>query len=1003
MGFYRKEVKGAAMSLTAVSGFIIFCLTVQVGQTGWSVTYSRTQICAVKGSTVTIGCSYSYPWGAKTIQKIWFTKGSNTEPVDLLRDRDYNNRVKYSYPNEDCTLTITNVKESDSAEYKFRFVTDRQDGRYTGSPGVTLSVTDPRVQVSQSEYYQNPKTLSCEASCVLPKNPSYIWYKNEEKQSRTGRDINVWDSSTTDSYSCAIQEHEDFPSPPVCVVGHTCKRVTYTKRSICAPAGSTVDISCTYNSGDQSITSAFWFRNQEHYYPQPQDLSGDSRYTGRARVFQTQQGQSTLRIIDLRNSDSAQYRFKFTTPSLEWRSSLPGTTLTVTGITVQITPSSAVGPVLQCQTNCPVSDASSYVWYKNGKQIDGERSFLYPGTSDSNNYIDSFSCALKGHEDFPANSVCINGRFCLRVNYNQRSICAHKGSTVDISCTYSGYSFITSEFWFRNQQHYYPQPQDLSGDSRYTVHVQDFQTQRHSTLKITDLRENDSAQYRFKFRTSSFEWNSSLPGTTLTVTALQVQVIRLEVERSQTRVELRCLSSCLPTGHLYYVWFINGQKQSAQYSFSYKRLSSPGENISCAFLRYENNRSPSVYAPKGVLVSKNTSDEIREGSPVTLTCSSDANPAPNYTISRRNVNLSLESVHQGPDLVFRSIQSSDSGEYYCVAENELGRATSSHIVIDVKYPPKSSSISVSSTGNIAEGDSVTLTCTSDAKPKAHHTLNKGNQTLPLQPGGIYYFTSISPEDTGVYYCTSNNTYGQANSSSHFLDVQYPPRIPSMSVSPSGHIVEGSSVTLTCSGDANPAARYTWYKEDEDSPVVSGQVHTIAEFGQEHSGNYYCEAENSRGHNRSVSHQVVLASSMKTATAVSVTCVTLFVIPLAVLLYMRRKRSSKQPAVIRQERPDKKEQPDTGDVHVTPATQEDDLCYSTVAFTKNKNEEDPLYSNIGTVQLHRRREEDEEEENVEYSVVNLKSDSATTGLEEAEEDPSTLYSTVNKIQKNRNMD
>ncbi|KAJ4944320.1 hypothetical protein JOQ06_012864, partial [Pogonophryne albipinna] len=40
-----------------------------------------------------------------------------------------------------------------------------------------------------------------------------------------------------------------------------------------------------------------------------------------------------------------------------------------------------------------------------------------------------------------------------------------------------------------------------------------------------------------------------------------------------------------------------------------------------------------------------------------------------------------------------------------------------------------------------------------------------------------------------------------------------PKLPSLSVSPSAEREEGSSVTLTCSSDANPAANYTWYKED----------------------------------------------------------------------------------------------------------------------------------------------------------------------------------------------
>uniref|UniRef100_A0A671TFZ8 Ig-like domain-containing protein n=1 Tax=Sparus aurata TaxID=8175 RepID=A0A671TFZ8_SPAAU len=66
---------------------------------------------------------------------------------------------------------------------------------------------------------------------------------------------------------------------------------------------------------------------------------------------------------------------------------------------------------------------------------------------------------------------------------------------------------------------------------------------------------------------------------------------------------------------------------------------------------------------------------------------------------------------------------------------------------------------------------------------------------------------------------------------------YAPKLPSVSVSPSAEIVEGSSVTLTCSSDANPAANYTWYKENGDSPKASGQIFTITDFRAEHSGNY----------------------------------------------------------------------------------------------------------------------------------------------------------------------
>ncbi|KAJ8001574.1 hypothetical protein DPEC_G00170890 [Dallia pectoralis] len=127
---------------------------------------------------------------------------------------------------------------------------------------------------------------------------------------------------------------------------------------------------------------------------------------------------------------------------------------------------------------------------------------------------------------------------------------------------------------------------------------------------------------------------------------------------------------------------------------------------------------------------------------------------------------------------------------------------------------------------VTEGQNVTLTCITSCTLTGNSTYiwYKTNVTSPKASGQSYSITNIRSEDSVEYYCVAGNTFGQLNSSTVFINVQYGPRNTSVSVSPSGEIVEGSSVTLTCSSDANPPVyNYTWYKKNRDSSPVYDNI------------------------------------------------------------------------------------------------------------------------------------------------------------------------------------
>ncbi|XP_049341078.1 uncharacterized protein LOC125804984 [Astyanax mexicanus] len=139
----------------------------------------------------------------------------------------------------------------------------------------------------------------------------------------------VWIKSTSpsiqDRYSCNISNYIQPPSD--CELGEKQWGVTYTPDSVCALEGSSVRLSCSYKyPGGLRVTESFWFINEQHV-----DLRDDDQYKGRVQYYQTQL-YHTVRITDLRASDSQIYKFRFITddPGGKYIGS-SGVSLSVTG------------------------------------------------------------------------------------------------------------------------------------------------------------------------------------------------------------------------------------------------------------------------------------------------------------------------------------------------------------------------------------------------------------------------------------------------------------------------------------------------------------------------------------------------------------------------------------------------------------------------------------------------------------------------------------------------
>ncbi|XP_036412193.1 uncharacterized protein LOC118797077 [Colossoma macropomum] len=287
------------------------------------------------------------------------------------------------------------------------------------------------------------------------------------------------------------------------VSGSLGQRVTVycSPQTVCALRESAVNLICSYSTTNKPQQS-FWFspklkakwRNEED----PEDLALDSDYAGRVRYTDYGFG-STLTITDLRERDSGEYQLMIITGGGE-RSLSSAVRLTVSDLQVRVSPVPVNQRELTCITSCNLTSTSFY-WSKNGGRIDRKYS---QSTLVSSSDPGSYSCSvITGRHETYSSAVCVFDENCWNVSYTDRRLCAVEGSSVDFLCTYSHPSHLTvnEAFWYYKSK---VEPKDLSLDERFSGRVQFLgDKEGNCTLRMRDVRKNDSGEYHFRFVTNT--------------------------------------------------------------------------------------------------------------------------------------------------------------------------------------------------------------------------------------------------------------------------------------------------------------------------------------------------------------------------------------------------------------------------------------------------------------------------------------------------------------------
>ncbi|XP_016399928.1 sialic acid-binding Ig-like lectin 13 [Sinocyclocheilus rhinocerous] len=248
--------------------------------------------------------------------------------------------------------------------------------------------------------------------------------------------------------------------------------------------------------------------------------------------------------------------------------------------------------------------------------------------------------------------------------------------------------------------------------------------------------------------------------------------------------------------------------------------------------------------------------------------------------------------------VFYNVSSKHTGKYYFRIESgdlKYVYTVNASTINVIDSPPKPTvqlyveQKEVQDQEEVLEGSSVSLRCSAETLCSSPPPTLTWSSTprIPLSESSRLEelisdlnFTATHRQHRVTFTCTITYQLQDENKTAQdsiTLHVQYSPKNTSVSVLPSSSVLEGSSVTLICSSDANPAVlNYTWSRESEGQmeQLETGHTLTFDRIDLKHRGSYHCTAQNQHGtQNSSVMLDIQYAPQISTSSSCARTDVT----------------------------------------------------------------------------------------------------------------------------------
>ncbi|KAG1955816.1 hypothetical protein F2P79_007802 [Pimephales promelas] len=771
----------------------------------------------------------------------------SVEAPDLSNDPEYRQRLQYlGDEQQNCTVRLSHVTLKDSQIYYCRFITDRY--KWTGKPGVTLTVTDLQVESPERVTEGDSVSLTCKSSCALTDRATFIWYRNSlkiltESKFRNTLILNPVRREDSGRYSCAVDGHTHV-SPDVHL------NVMYPPRSvsvsIISPSGvifegDSVTLNCISDSNPPA--GIHWFKG--------------GTFVGSGRIFS---------ISKIRSDDSGEYKCRSFNEYGEKYSDT--VTLNVMNVSVSIiSPSGVIVEGDSVTLKC-ISDSNPPAgirWFKGGTIVGSGRIFSISKirSDDSGEYkCRSFNKPGEKYSD-PVNLNVMNVSVSI---IQSGQIWA--GDSVTLKCISDSNPPAVNFSWFKENEssavgsgqsfsalqsgRFYCQAHNQHGSQRSdasTTNNSDGISMKSENKEISYVYENVGRTQNsnnllqqcplvsreiireFFLGHSPFLLNQRLDHHNVNRGFRNAPGLKHPIECTGYGLAAVAMVTSVrlaPPLPLIFLLMIHGVS-SADWGVSYSPLHICALNdstviMNCTYTYPTGHQIEKVFWSKTLVKYNGEFPDLSNDPEYSQRLQYLGDKQQDCTVRLSHVTLKDSHMYY-----FRFI--TDKNKW-------IGAPGVSLTVTDLQ---------VESPERVTEGDSVSLTCKSSCALTDRATFiwyrnslkilteSKFRNTLILNP--------VRREDSGRYSCAVDG-HTHASPDVH-LNVMYPPRNVSVSISPSGVIVEGDSVTLNCISDSNPPAlNFSWFKGG--TIVGSGRIFNISKIRSDDSGEYKCKSINEHG-------------------------------------------------------------------------------------------------------------------------------------------------------------